>query len=180
MFGIGLPELIVILGIALIVVGPDKLPDLARSIAKGILELKKTAEDVKEGLTKEGGMLEGLRPDLDAVKTLQKELAETTTIDWNADAPVTTPRLTSGDSPSPETTSVPAGQAVKETGDPLGGADDLPSPGHSTALIDEPAPSPDTPQEGIQKCVDAPHAAADNGPALETEKRPLQDPRHHS
>ena len=82
MFGIGLPELIVILGIALIVVGPDKLPDLARTIAKGILELKKTAEDVKEGLTKEGGMFEDLRPDLDAVKTLQKELAKTANIDW--------------------------------------------------------------------------------------------------
>jgi len=83
MFGISLPELIVILGIALIVVGPDKLPDLARSIAKGILELKKTAEEVKEGLTREGGMFEDLRPDLDAVKTLQKELAKTTEIDWS-------------------------------------------------------------------------------------------------
>jgi Tat protein translocase TatB subunit len=85
MFGIGLPELIVILGLALIVVGPDKLPDLARSIAKGILELKKTAEGVKEGLTKEGGMFEDLRPDLDAVKTLQKELSESTDIDWSKD-----------------------------------------------------------------------------------------------
>ena len=85
MFGIGLPELIVILGLALIVVGPDKLPDLARSLAKGILELKKTAEGVKEGLTKEGGLFEDLRPDLDAVKTLQKELAESTNIDWKKD-----------------------------------------------------------------------------------------------
>lgn len=85
MFGIGLPELIVILGLALIVVGPDKLPDLARSIAKGILELKKTAEGVKEGLTKEGSMFEDLRPEIDAVKTLQKELALSTDIDWKKD-----------------------------------------------------------------------------------------------
>lgn len=85
MFGIGLPELIVILGLALIVVGPDKLPDLARSIAKGILELKKMAEEVKEGLAKEGGVFEDLRPELDVVKTLQKELAETTDIDWKAE-----------------------------------------------------------------------------------------------
>ncbi|NOR09988.1 MAG: twin-arginine translocase subunit TatB, partial [Desulfovibrionaceae bacterium] len=41
MFGIGLPELILIMGLALIVVGPDKLPGLAKSIAKQILELKK-------------------------------------------------------------------------------------------------------------------------------------------
>ena len=46
MFGIGLPEMLLIFAIALIVVGPDKLPDLARSVAKGILELKKTAEKI--------------------------------------------------------------------------------------------------------------------------------------
>jgi sec-independent protein translocase protein TatB len=85
MFGIGIPELIVILGLALIVVGPDKLPDLARSIAKGILDLKKTAEEFKVGLTKEGSLLEDLRPDLDVAKTLRKELESATDIGWDKD-----------------------------------------------------------------------------------------------
>jgi sec-independent protein translocase protein TatB len=40
MFGIGLPEMIVIMAVALIVVGPDKLPELARSLAKGIGEIR--------------------------------------------------------------------------------------------------------------------------------------------
>ncbi len=53
MFGIGLPELILILGLALIVVGPDKLPDMAKSIAKQLLELKKTANTLKESLQEE-------------------------------------------------------------------------------------------------------------------------------
>ncbi len=53
MFGIGLPELILIMGIALIVVGPDKLPDMAKSIAKGLLELKKTASSLKESFSEE-------------------------------------------------------------------------------------------------------------------------------
>lgn len=63
MFGIGLPEMILILALALIVVGPDKLPDLARSMAKGIMELKKTAESLKKNLT-EDGTLDSLKPDV--------------------------------------------------------------------------------------------------------------------
>lgn len=50
MFGIGLPELILIMGIALIVVGPEKLPEMAKSIAKVVLDLKKTASSLKESL----------------------------------------------------------------------------------------------------------------------------------
>ncbi|MDH3391322.1 MAG: twin-arginine translocase TatA/TatE family subunit [Desulfobulbaceae bacterium] len=50
MFGIGLPELILIMAVALIVVGPDKLPELAKSLGKGIIELKKAASTLKESL----------------------------------------------------------------------------------------------------------------------------------
>ncbi len=76
MFGIGLPELILILAIALIVVGPDKLPDLARSVAKGIMELKKAAEGFKDSLNEEGGNpFDEIRPDLEeAAKAMKKHL----------------------------------------------------------------------------------------------------------
>ncbi len=53
MFGIGLPELILIMALALIVIGPDKLPDMAKSVAKQLLELKKTAASLKESLQEE-------------------------------------------------------------------------------------------------------------------------------
>ena len=64
MFGIGLPEMIVIFAVALIVVGPDKLPGLARSLAKGIMEMKKTLNQVKENLTEEGDVLNSVQTDL--------------------------------------------------------------------------------------------------------------------
>jgi Tat protein translocase TatB subunit len=53
MFGIGLPELILILGVALIVVGPEKLPEMAKSMAKVVLDLKKTASSLKDSLQEE-------------------------------------------------------------------------------------------------------------------------------
>jgi sec-independent protein translocase protein TatB len=64
MFGIGLPEMIVIFAVALIVVGPDKLPGLARSLAKGLVEMKKTMNQVKESLTQEGEELNSVENDL--------------------------------------------------------------------------------------------------------------------
>lgn len=45
---IGAPELIVILIIALIVLGPGKLPDVAQSLGKSLREFRKAASDVSE------------------------------------------------------------------------------------------------------------------------------------
>ena len=45
MFGIGMQELIIIAIIALIIVGPKKLPDLAKTLGKSFGELRKAADN---------------------------------------------------------------------------------------------------------------------------------------
>ena len=53
MFGIGLPELILIMVVALIVVGPDRLPDLAKTLARQAVELKRAANALKDSFNEE-------------------------------------------------------------------------------------------------------------------------------
>lgn len=53
MFDLGIQELIVIFIVALIVLGPKKLPDLGRSLGKGLGELKKAMQGVKEQMDTE-------------------------------------------------------------------------------------------------------------------------------
>jgi Tat protein translocase TatB subunit len=47
MFGIGMTELIVIFAIALIVLGPKRLPELARSLGRGIAEFRRASMDLR-------------------------------------------------------------------------------------------------------------------------------------
>lgn len=51
MFGLGMPEILLILAVALIVIGPKKLPDLAKSLGRAIGEFRKATTDLKESLT---------------------------------------------------------------------------------------------------------------------------------
>ncbi len=50
MFGIGMPELLIILAVALIVIGPKKLPELAKSLGRALGEFKKATNDLKESI----------------------------------------------------------------------------------------------------------------------------------
>ncbi len=80
MFGIGLPELLVILAVALIVVGPDKLPDLAKNLARTLAQLKQGAEELKTELTeaaKPQELLDEITPNLEEAAQNIKETLRT-------------------------------------------------------------------------------------------------------
>ncbi|MFY9268231.1 MAG: Sec-independent protein translocase protein TatB [Candidatus Manganitrophaceae bacterium] len=54
MFGIGFPELLLILVIALIVLGPDRLPEIARAVGRGLHQIRRATEEVRAEIEKEG------------------------------------------------------------------------------------------------------------------------------
>ena len=47
-----MPELLLILGLALIVLGPKKLPELAKTLGKGLAEFRRATDELKDEFRK--------------------------------------------------------------------------------------------------------------------------------
>lgn len=62
MFGIGLTELIVILVVALIFIGPEKLPGIARTLGRAFNEFRRAGDELKKSIAGIDGPEEGKRP----------------------------------------------------------------------------------------------------------------------
>lgn len=76
MFGIGGPELLIICIVALIVIGPKKLPEMLRSLGKGLAEFKRVGNDVKSTLDQEVDRAEAESRKREVDEALAKRKAE--------------------------------------------------------------------------------------------------------
>ena len=101
MFGIGMPELILILAVALIVIGPKKLPDLAKSLGRALGEFKKATSDLKESMEIDNPIPDVKRSFDNLNKDVKKGLYDKVT-GGSASEKETSPALQASAEPSPE------------------------------------------------------------------------------
>jgi len=126
MFGIGFQEILIILVVALIFFGPKRLPDLAKSLGKGIAEFKKASEEVRKGIE-------------DAVK--EEPVAETTKPPEDLSSYGKAP----GSNPAPEEPpkaepAPPTEDPVRASGTPPGDPPKEPAPSGALATAEDAGP----------------------------------------
>ncbi len=141
MFGLGMPEILLILAIALIVIGPKKLPELAKTLGRAMGEFKRSAQDFKRSIDIETTVKDSVKdiitPEAEDLKDVIKDVNKKD--DQATEEPEPYQRTTAKDSDS-----------------------DKPEPGNTSETISDTDSKPEAP--------DAPDAgfSSDNGtPAKE-------------
>lgn len=131
MFGIGMTEMLLIAGLALIVLGPKKLPDLARSLGKGFAEFKRATNELKNTIEVEARSAE--------VEKIREQLIR--------DGKMTPPQAMTPEADDSEVKPEPQGNAEKIREARL-----------AQSMTDDDEDEPGTPQNSIFEPVDTPSA----------------------
>ena len=90
MFGVGLPEFLVIFVVAIIVFGPDRLPDFARQAGRMVRQIKKFADSARDDIRSELGpeFADFELTDLDPRNAVRKYVNDVWDEDDKPDGPV--------------------------------------------------------------------------------------------
>ena len=73
MFGVGFPELVVILAVALIVLGPQRLPEVARMLGRAYGQLRRASEEFQQTIRQDLAALER-QEDVNRNKAIAQEI----------------------------------------------------------------------------------------------------------
>ncbi|RME04875.1 MAG: hypothetical protein D6812_03875 [Deltaproteobacteria bacterium] len=73
MFGMGATEIMVILGLALIVIGPKKLPEVARTLGKAMAEFRRSASEIKQSFEDEYNAVTQQRVEFERAKRMLED-----------------------------------------------------------------------------------------------------------
>jgi sec-independent protein translocase protein TatB len=149
MFGIGMPEMLLILAVALIVIGPKKLPDLAKSLGRAMGEFKKATSEIKQSI----GVDDDFKEVKESFTDIQKDIKETITFDnideYQPDPSTTVDSATSASSDYQNKQTADTDEALgdlKQAFDGMNHKDAAPS-ATTTAETDESGISPDAKKE---------------------------------
>lgn len=128
MFGIGMPELLMILAVALIIIGPKKLPELAKTLGRALGEFKRATNGLKESIHMETGL-----DDVgEQFKRAERDIEDATALADEAPSSIGTP---TGQSDSTDRSM----SQVKEAFDELNGSPDTESEAQAPADRDDSA-----------------------------------------
>lgn len=140
MFGIGPMELVLILVVALLVLGPKRMPELARTLGKGLGEFRRASNDLRQSL---------------ALDEIQNELRDGLTGAGTIHKPVKKPEA--DDKPAQAGDEMAAGA---DPAHPSERPDDLDPPAHAEGAS-EPDPIVESADEGPEPAPPSPSAADD-------------------
>ena len=90
MFGIGMQELLLILVVALIILGPKKLPEVAKSLGKALNEFKRATNDIKESLEVDQS-LKTVKKSFDAMTDTQPAASASASVSGASDVKAASP-----------------------------------------------------------------------------------------
>ena len=133
MFGIGMTELLVIFVIGLLVLGPKRLPELARSLGRGLAEFRRASLDLRREFSDIADEATIAPPELEAKESARAGAAEP--------AKPAEPTTAEPAKPAEPTTAEPAKPAEPTTAEPAKPAEPTQPPTPTDGIQSAPKPS---------------------------------------